>query len=768
MITYLVDALMARIDKNKTFLQAVEILFVFIFVRGIVEIRYELSFFWLFVYAFLAIILVWGFFRNLKNGMAAVIFGLIGGGFIFGVSAGIFKPLFNMFFTYYQIIIQNKFPFPNDLNIFFIQIAINLKIFFDSLNYWWTGLQAGQLVRLEQPSMFVWGVTIFFCVSWFVWQIHRAKKPYLAGIPVLIIFTVLQDYANGKIVFLAVLLAANFFVVAVFNHMIWEEKWEQGGTGYSQELRLDIRWAAGALALAIFLTALFIPSISAKEIIERIDEINEEKSVRVVTPGPGEVSSGESSASEGSLAGPSGILPTSHLLDTPPELLDIELFQVRAIDETQAEVLASSYWRLKALDIYTGHGWVTGPIDVQSYQQNQKLPLGMTTYGEPLGLEIAIQSNQTAGLLVYSGQLISVGEPVQVSYHQGQTIIEELVFGEVNADRYTLQTIPESLQQGASFPIDPAYEEWVYENYLNLPDEIPRRVDQLARVIVREQTDPYLMALNIESYLRGIPYSLDVGLPPDYRDVVDYFLFDLKRGYCDYYASAMVVLSRIVGLPARLVVGYAPGDFDADSHTVQITGLEGHAWVEVYISGRGWVTFEPTGGRPPLEHEHKEDSGEIEAAESNDFPKFNILTRLITHRYFLVGMIAIGLLPFLFMLAERLWLASLSSDEMVVGMKHDFYLLAERLSIQHLRQKTLLEIQGEAHELLSEWAEKPSRRWVVKMVRRVVPPQVKTFSEVAYHGELPERLDRSSLMRDFLQLKYSVRLVRLATLFWKK
>ena len=68
--------------------------------------------------------------------------------------------------------------------------------------------------------------------------------------------------------------------------------------------------------------------------------------------------------------------------------------------------------------------------------------------------------------------------------------------------------------------------------------------------------------MNIESALRQLPYSLDVPLPPSDRELVSWFLFDQRRGYCDYFATAMVVLARLNGIPARLAVGYATGSYD--------------------------------------------------------------------------------------------------------------------------------------------------------------------------------------------------------------
>jgi hypothetical protein len=102
----------------------------------------------------------------------------------------------------------------------------------------------------------------------------------------------------------------------------------------------------------------------------------------------------------------------------------------------------------------------------------------------------------------------------------------------------------------------------------------------------------------IERYLRLIPYSLDVPAPPSPREATDFFLFDLKKGYCDYYATAMTVMARAAGLPARLVTGYASGTYDSYSAEYVVREADSHSWPEIYYTGIGWIEFEPTSGQP--------------------------------------------------------------------------------------------------------------------------------------------------------------------------
>ncbi|MEZ4592317.1 MAG: transglutaminase domain-containing protein [Chloroflexota bacterium] len=145
------------------------------------------------------------------------------------------------------------------------------------------------------------------------------------------------------------------------------------------------------------------------------------------------------------------------------------------------------------------------------------------------------------------------------------------------------------LRETAVTNIPPA----ILARYTALPGSVPQRVHDLAQEIAGEQANPYDQARAIEQFLRQYTYSLAVDSPPRSADPVDYFLFEQQAGYCDFYASAMVVLARSVGLPARLAIGYLAQPPDASGGQT-IYQINGHSWAEVYFAGFGWVEFEPT------------------------------------------------------------------------------------------------------------------------------------------------------------------------------
>ncbi len=140
------------------------------------------------------------------------------------------------------------------------------------------------------------------------------------------------------------------------------------------------------------------------------------------------------------------------------------------------------------------------------------------------------------------------------------------------------------------------YPTWALAKYTQLPPELPQRVRELGNELTAGAETPYDQAKAIESYLKTLPYSLSINPPPYNSDGVDYFLFTQQRGYSEYFASAMTVLLRTQGVPARMVTGYTVGDQVPDQDTYIVTDSHSHGWVEVFFPRYGWIGFEPTPG----------------------------------------------------------------------------------------------------------------------------------------------------------------------------
>jgi hypothetical protein len=145
------------------------------------------------------------------------------------------------------------------------------------------------------------------------------------------------------------------------------------------------------------------------------------------------------------------------------------------------------------------------------------------------------------------------------------------------------------------------YPDYIRQKYLQMPSTLPQRVRDLAHRIAGTETNPYDIAEAVESYLRiTYHYAPTVRAPPPGRDPVDYFLFDAKEDFCEYFASSMTVLLREMGVPARFVEGYTTGTLDPNTGKYVVKELDAHAWVEAYFPNYGWVEFEPTPSQAPF------------------------------------------------------------------------------------------------------------------------------------------------------------------------
>jgi protein-glutamine gamma-glutamyltransferase len=138
------------------------------------------------------------------------------------------------------------------------------------------------------------------------------------------------------------------------------------------------------------------------------------------------------------------------------------------------------------------------------------------------------------------------------------------------------------------------YPDAIQNLYLQLPDELDPRIPQLAQKITATAGNPYDKAVVLESYLRrNFGYTLNLAGKPG-ADPLAQFLFVTKAGHCEYFASAMAVMLRTLGIPSREVNGFLPGEFNDIAGDYIVRASDAHSWVEAYFPGSGWITFDPT------------------------------------------------------------------------------------------------------------------------------------------------------------------------------
>ncbi|WP_298339255.1 transglutaminase domain-containing protein [Ferrimicrobium sp.] len=130
---------------------------------------------------------------------------------------------------------------------------------------------------------------------------------------------------------------------------------------------------------------------------------------------------------------------------------------------------------------------------------------------------------------------------------------------------------------------------------LELPNNLSPQVSQLARRLTAGSSGPFDAAQTIKRYLDTHDrYSYQVSSSP--HDVVNQFLFVDRRGYCDQFSTSFIMMMRSLGIPARWVVGYAPGTYSKKQRGYVVRQVDAHSWAQIWISGAGWVPFDPTPG----------------------------------------------------------------------------------------------------------------------------------------------------------------------------
>jgi transglutaminase-like putative cysteine protease len=265
-----------------------------------------------------------------------------------------------------------------------------------------------------------------------------------------------------------------------------------------------------------------------------------------------------------------------------------------------------AYWRVGAYDRYDGDGWIrTG--DAGDYRE-QSGPPGRSKVVEQT---VEVETRRAAAMpAAWKPVRLTRGDEdnVRVTSMGSFDVVGALREGE----RYSVVSrVPDPATRelrtaGTDYP------DRVEDRYLQLPESSADRIRQKTAEITAGEETPYAKARAIESWLEANKeYSLKVDRPDG--DIAESFIFDMERGYCTYYATAMVAMLRSQGVPARFAVGYTSGQRVAEDEWV-VRGLDSHAWVEVYFPDVGWVTFDPTPGGP---RQQTENTRVEQARESN-------------------------------------------------------------------------------------------------------------------------------------------------------
>ena len=579
---------------------------------------------------------------------------------------------------------------------------------------WILGFSANTSFNDPVIRNLIWILILWLTSAWAGWFGGRRRNPILSILPCILLLAAVASYSETGYESVWLLVMFLLLVMGVTNYDNHIQRWKEQRVDYSESISFDVGQAILLFLITIGTLSFITPSISLQDIRNQVRDLTQssrndaadilgiqEPQAPSKNPQPQKPALPRDHLLSGGFATSQEIVMTIRTGELPPSETSMP-----------AQIAPRYYWRGVTYDVYVGAGWVTSPAPSQKVAANT--PLFPGSPGGYRQIHLDVQLVEPEGKLFWSGILYSADvpytanwsvQPLSNLFADPSTMLQADMFAAFsNAESYRVESdLPKvSIQEMRSANAD--YPEEIAQRYLALPASVPERVHQLAREIVEGKTNSYDKARAIEGYLRKTyPYDLNIPGPPPDRDVTDYFLFDLKKGYCDYFATAMVVLARSSGLPARFVSGYAPGLYDSENAYYIVRQLDAHSWAEIYFPEIGWVEFEPTGSQPEIQYPEMDELAP--STKNTESPA----TRLI-HRFHLESAIfwillvagtAVILILYSVMIDPLQYLRHSSSDA-IVHMYRRLYRLGRPLAGEQTRAETAWEFASRLIEKIDK------------------------------------------------------------------
>ncbi|HET7421056.1 MAG TPA: transglutaminase domain-containing protein [Candidatus Dormibacteraeota bacterium] len=483
---------------------------------------------------------------------------------------------------------------------------------------WWDRVAGGEVV--SDPSFYLVLICLLMFVTggWLAWCVLRWRKPMLGLIPGAAAFATnvlnLPENQNGYT------LAVLFFTLALLlwtNYTASIDNATRANVRLSGDARWDF-WESGLVAMAaLIVLGIMLPPLSTVDRTLDVESgiFTNWAQLQAQLSHPGFFTTG----------GGTGVTGFTN---------DVKL--AGALNRTRDPVFtytvvgdyASNGRYFRGVDVtLTSQGeWRYSGGNGIKVQLAKNQPPSLAESDQKLGaagfnIKMVRPPQGNSDLIFYPGQLYKVDRPTvaaqvpingifvnnslysidRLSTTQGATSVGSY---SVTVE-YSTATATELESAGTNYPA------WV-EQYMSLPGIgyrsafVQDRIHQLALDVVNAAgaTTPYDEAAAIETYLRNpsnFTYDLHPPQPAPGEDPLYHFLFVSKRGYCEFFASAMGDMLRSLGVPTRLVNGFGPGEFDTQLQAYVVRGQDAHTWVEVYFPAPagssqpyGWIQFEPT------------------------------------------------------------------------------------------------------------------------------------------------------------------------------
>lgn len=455
---------------------------------------------------------------------------------------------------------------------------------------------ADNYVFIFEMCFLVWWLTYLG-----VWSIFRYGYTWRAVIPAGIVLLINAYYAPESIlVFLVIFLLIGLLLLVRTNLSEQQLRWREQRVYFNQDISLDFLKNGLVYSVAVLALALVVPGLNrnaqVRTVLAPINQQWEETTERV-----NRLYQGINRQASPAVSTFGNTLTLSGSRDVTNEFV----FRVQAP--------GARYWRAVVYDSFTGETWLSTATDQMSFNAQEVVPVATWAQRTPITQTITLDA-PTGYMIFAAPDILAVSLPMNATVRpvnavdagaEGETPNVEISSAQSRrpidrGDSYTVVSYNTVATEVALRGAGTDYPQAILDQYLQLPENFSERVAQDARDITADAETVYDKARAVEIELRKIEYNDAIEAPPEGRDPVEYFLYDIRQGYCDYYATSMALMLRSLDIPARVASGYAEGFYNEETFEYQVTERDAHTWVEVYFPGYGWIEFEPTAGESQL------------------------------------------------------------------------------------------------------------------------------------------------------------------------
>jgi transglutaminase-like putative cysteine protease len=451
------------------------------------------------------------------------------------------------------------------------------------------------------------GILTFLLAYISYWLVVQTRRPWLA---VLANGTVLLINLNwgtdNLVIFLVLFLLAAMLLLVRFTLAENMRHWRARGLRFSPDLGWDFMQAGAILAVVVLLLAYILPVGAANA--EVLRALNDPQGAWQKAQGRFELLFGGLVGPKGTGGGGGGLFgPSIHLVGKV-DLPDIPILHY-TVEGTGD---ASQYLLAQTLDSYDGvNAWTQSQSQQHSYAPGVAQPASGTanttdSYTVTFDLTdgdgqhaLVVPGSEAESFSVPTFSYFSLASNMPTSWEAQRPLQRGESFVATgyasHASEPQLRAVLSPAQAAKRGPNDAnTYDPELLAEYVGNEGSISPEIRQTAQVATKGTTNMYDAAVALEDYLRsGFTYSTNNPEPPPDQDATVWFL-NQKKGYCTFFASAMALMGRSLGMPTRVASGFISGAYDQKSNTYVVKGTASHAWTQVYFAGYGWVNFEPT------------------------------------------------------------------------------------------------------------------------------------------------------------------------------